>query len=449
MGKVAFDGSRMRVALAAYSALTFVGLPFVLCYLHWRGRRDRLYAQHVGERLGRVQADMEGCVWVHAASLGEVRSAAPLIDLLLGQSERIVVTVHTPAGRREAQRLYGKEIEEGRLCVVYAPLELKSAWRGFFRAFRPRCGLVMEIEMWPLMIACARARGVPLFMCNAQYPTSSLARDRKRFPLRTGLVSGFAGVFAKSEGQAERFRSLGARQVAVTGEMRFDQEVPKPQLAAGKAARKWLSAAVRPCVSFISVIEGEEDTYLEVMDRIAKGIADRKEERPLFVVVPRAPERFGDVAAILEKRGVACGRRSALFDGRLKPRGDAPAIDALLGDSLGEVHFYMAMSDAVVVGGGFSAKGAHNVIEALSQGKPVFVGPETHTIEYPLAEALEEGVATRTGTAAEMAEALSAQLGKKADRKRIAAFCRAHGEAARRTLEALPGMIEGAGLTRR
>lgn len=449
MGKVAFDGRHMRVALAAYSLLTFVGLPFVLCYLRWRGRRDGLYAQHVGERLGRVSADMDGCVWVHAASLGEVRSAAPLVDLLLGQDERVVFTVHTPAGRREAQRLYGREIEEARLRVVYAPLELKSAWRGFLKAFRPRCGLVMEIEMWPLMIACARARGVPLFMCNAQYPSSSLERDLRWFPLRTGLVSGFAGAFAKSEGQAERFRSLGARQVAVTGEMRFDQEVPKPQLAAGKAARKRLSAAGRPVVSFISVIEGEESTYLEVMDRVGKGLAERQAGRPLFVVVPRAPERFGDVASILEKRKVATGRRSALFDGELKPRGDPPAVDALLGDSLGEVHFYMAMSDAVVVGGGFSAKGAHNVIEALSQGKPVFVGPETHTIEYPLEEALREGVATRSGTAAEMADALLDQLGRKADRKRIAAFCRAHGDAARRTAEALPGMIEGAGLTRR
>ena len=442
-GDSRFPTMSMRLGLLAYTATMTVGLPFILSYLYWRGTRDRLYSRHMSERFGLHESVFEGSVWVHAVSLGEVRSAVPLITRLLEDAEKVVVTVHTPAGRREVARVFAKAIDERVLRVTYAPLEYRGAWKRFMAAFKPRYGLVMEIEMWPGMITSARALGVPLFMCNAQYPTRSYDRDKKRYPLRLQLVRGFAGVMAKSHHQAERFKALGARQVAVTGEMRFDQEVPGSLIKAGEAARRWLGADRKMVVAFSSVVAGEEGAYIEVMEAVTKGLSATGADKPLFVFVPRAPERFDEIARILSARGLTVAKRSELFGTGLEFKGDAPAFDVLLGNSLGEMHFYMAMSDAVVIGGGFSPKGAHNIIEALSQGKQVFVGPHTWTIEYPMVEALEAKVVKQSETPAEMAKALLSE-GEGVDVRRIEEFCRDCGKSVERTLEALPRLLEGA-----
>ena len=431
----------LRVALMAYALIMRIGLPFMIAYFRWRGRHDKLYAKHIGERFGKNVAGFEKSVWVHATSLGEVRSAVPLIERFLAASSNVVVTVHTPVGRREVMRIFADEIKDARLCVTYTPLEIKSSWKNFFDAFNPKFGLVMEIEMWPCMIYSARSLGVPLFMCNAQYPTQSYVRDKRYFPIRLRLVKGFAGIMAKSDRHAERFRSLGAKKVEVTGELRFDQEVPATQLEAGAKAREWLGATKRVVVVFSSVVKGEEAYYVEVMKSVAKGLEKRKGKKPLFVFVPRAPEEFDGMEKYLSSSGLFVQKKSTLFDEGLKPMGKAPKIDVLLGDSFGEMHFYMAIGDAVVVGGGFVPKGAHNIIEALSQTKPVFVGPETRTIEYPMIEAMEDRVANKSKTSQEMSEALLAEMGKKIKRERIEAFCAKHGDSATKTLDALEKLL--------
>ncbi len=105
------------------------------------------------------------------------------------------MTTHfTPAGRREAETVFAEEIAAGRLDSVWIPFEFAWAYRGFFKSFQPRYGLVMEIEIWPRMIAASRQAGVPLLMCNAQYPEASYARDRARLGLRSEVMTGFAGA---------------------------------------------------------------------------------------------------------------------------------------------------------------------------------------------------------------------------------------------------------------
>ena len=151
----------------------------MLIYLWRRGRKDALYSQHLAERFGRYSQRLPGAIWVHAVSLGEMRSAVPLVRALLDRGDPVVTTHFTPAGRREAERVFAADIAAGRMAVVWVPFETSWAYRGFFRAFRPKAGLVMEIEIWPRMIFAAKRAGVPLFMCNAQYPTKSMARDAK------------------------------------------------------------------------------------------------------------------------------------------------------------------------------------------------------------------------------------------------------------------------------
>jgi 3-deoxy-D-manno-octulosonic-acid transferase len=377
-----------------------------------------------------------------------MRSAVPLIRALLDRGDRVVTTHFTPAGRREAERIFAAEIAAGTLAAVWVPFETAWAYAGFFRAFRPRAGLVMEIEIWPRMIFAARNAGVPLFMCNAQYHTKSMARDVK-FTLRHKLMQAYAGAFVKSDLQARRFASVGVPNITVTGELRFDQPIPPAQIAAAQALRPLL-AGTRPVTTFASAVEGEDDLYL---DAIATALTHPS--RPFVVYVPRKPERFDEVAGMLEKRGFRFLRRSQSLDATLTPQ-SLPSLpwggdgggghdasqppDLLLGDSLGEMYFYLAFSDRTVTGGGFTPHGAHNIIEPLALKRPVIVGPEIHTIEYPAVEAIAAGVCLRVETREALTKALTDWLGPGA--QAIETFFQAHSGATQKTLVALDAQVK-------
>jgi 3-deoxy-D-manno-octulosonic-acid transferase len=439
---------RLWLFLRFWSLLWHLGLPVVLVYLWRRGRKDALYSRHLGERFGRYSQRMSGAVWIHAVSLGEMRSAVPLVRALLDRGDRVVTTHFTPAGRREAERVFAADIAAGRMAAVWVPFETAWAYRGFFRAFRPKAGLVMEIEIWPRMIFAAKAAGVPLYMCNAQYPTKSMARDAK-LSLRHKLMQGYAGAFVKSNMQAERFASVGVQNITVTGELRFDQPVPERLRTAAAAARPGL-AGDRPVITFASAVEGEDDLYLDTITA-----ALRHPSRPFVVYVPRKPERFDEVAGMLAQRGLKAIRRSDVLDQTLAPRnlpsppwggaggGGHPAghdPDILLGDSLGEMYFYIALADRVVTGGGFTPHGAHNIIEPLALKRPVIVGPEIHTIEYPAVEAIAAGVCLRVETAQALTAALTGWPGPTPDA--IQTFFAAHSGATERTLAALDTQVK-------
>lgn len=439
----------LRLGIALWSALWTATLPLLMLYLLWRSRRDSVYRSHLAERWGWHRSWRPGAVWVHAVSLGELRSAVPLIQALLQRGERVVTTHFTPSGRGEAERVFAAAIAAGRLRVVWVPLETGWAYRGFLRAFRPAYGLVMEIEIWPQMIASARAARVPLLMCNAQYPSRSLARDSSRLPIRQALMRGFVGALVKSELQRQRFASIGMANIAVTGELRFDQPVPAELVAAGRAARRWLGAEHRRVICIASAIEGEDPTYLHAIQALcARHLADCL-PMPLIVYVPRRPERFNAVAELLAGAGLEVLRRSALgevFDpcqwpAQLRP-GLSSGLDVLLGDSLGEMYAYLAMADEVVVGGGFSLKGAHNISEALVLGKPVVTGPHVHTIEYPFVEACAAGVALCVKDQEALARFLcAAGHTSRPTIKQIQQFVAEHSDAVPRTLEAIPRLL--------
>jgi 3-deoxy-D-manno-octulosonic-acid transferase len=428
-----FPSFKLRLALWAYSVLWGVGLPFVLIYLWKRGRKDPDYSRALAERFGIYRQKMPGAVWVHAVSLGEVRSAMPLIRGLLGQGERVVITHFTPAGRRETARALAAEIEAGQVAAVWVPFELSLCFAGFFRAFAPKYGLVMEIEIWPRMIMAARRNSVPLFMCNAQYPSKSVARDGKS-GLLAQIKQGFAGALVKSDLQARRFADVGVRNIAVTGELRFDQAIPEAQIAAASKVRLG-----RPVVTIASAVEGEDPGFISIIKYLKAEAQKRNQPDPLIVYVPRAPERFTEVARMLGDSGLVTGCRSVHFSADLAQSSPLDCLDVLLGDSLGEMYFYLSLADRVVVGGGFTPKGAHNIIEPLALGKPVLVGPQTHTIEYPFAEAEAAGVARSVPDFEALGQALITP--QDATREQIEAFLAAHSGAAQRTLEAISRLL--------
>ncbi|MEL6840681.1 MAG: glycosyltransferase N-terminal domain-containing protein [Pseudomonadota bacterium] len=421
-----FPTPKLRIALLLYSALMWLLLPIILLYLRRRGRKDPLYAQHIAERFGRYKTQFENPVWVHAVSLGEMRSATPLIRALLSKGERVLTTHFTPAGRREAEREFASEIAEGVVRTVWVPFEYGFSYRRFLQHFTPKYGLVMEIEIWPRMIAACHKAGMPLFMCNAQYPKKSFEKDTSGLGLRAGLLAGFAGGFVKSEGQRARFAAVNMPNLHVTGELRFDQPIPQGHLTAADQARAALTGG-RPAFTLTSVVEGEDPIYI----RMIKATPD-----VFFVYVPRAPERFDEVADMLDAAGIRYARRSDILDDRLALSSDISEIDVLLGDSMGEMYFYLGLCDRAIVGGGFVEKGAHNVIEPLALKKPVIVGPHIWTIEYPATEAIEAGVCTCVETEEELIATVQAPAN--VTDEQIDVFYNEHAGAVARTLAAIP-----------
>ena len=415
------------VFLLLYHMLWVLLLPLVMVYLWHRGRRDRDYRTHLSERFGSLPALPKNSIWIHAVSLGELRSAVPLARALLAKGETIVFTHFTPAGRREAERVFAPDIAAGHVAVVWVPLDMIWVYWRFFRAAQPKVGLTMEVEIWPAMVMAARLFGVPLYMCNAQYPSKSLTRDSTKLRLRQRIMGQFAGAFVKSQLQADRFESVGVPNVQITGELRFDQPVPPGLPEAATTLRPTFDNL--PVVTFASVVEGEDEIYLTA---IKAALASNSP--PLIIYVPRAPERFDATADLLRNAGLTVARRSDVLDENLASKNDWTA-DVLLGDSMGEMYFYLSLADRVVVGGGFHHHGAHNIIEPLAVRKPVLTGPVTYTIEYPFAEAEAAGVAQSVPDAQALTAALiGPDWTTEAD---MAVFMAAHSGAATRTAEAI------------
>jgi 3-deoxy-D-manno-octulosonic-acid transferase len=443
--KTPFDSFTMRAVLAIYTLLMALLLPLILLYIYHRSRKDPRYRAHLRERFGFYKSTMQGAVWVHAVSLGEMNAAAPLLRQFLDDGEKVVTTHFTPAGRAAAQKILAAECASGQLVPVFVPLEYDWVFRQFFRAFSPKFGLVMEVELWPRMIASARKHAVPLFLCNGHYPKKSFERDKRHFGLRGRLASGLAGLLIKSEPDAARFRHFGAPNVEMTGELRFDRALPAPMLAAASAIRA-AQLQGRQVITIASVVEGEDEMYLDMILQLRQRFAALGQPAPLVTYVPRAPERFQAVAALLKAAGLQVESRSTCLDENLSLTTDL--ADVLLGDSLGEMYFYLALADIVVVGGGFIPSGAHNVIEALALKKPVCVGPYTWTIDFPAIEAMEAGVLTQCQTIDALVEALQKRLEDAAflesNQKAAEAFYERHSGAVGRMIAAINKVV-GAG----
>lgn len=429
---------KLRTFLGMWSLMWHALLPLVIVYLRRRARKDALYGMHLKERFGIHGTPMRGAVWVHAVSLGELRSAVPMIQAFLDQGEKVVVTQFTPAGRRETENIFATAITAGQLQTVWVPFETSWAFKGFFKAFAPKFGLVMEIEIWPRMVMASKRANIPLFMCNAQYPSKSIVKDQKTYGLRTAVMAQFAGAFVKSYLQAERFAAVNVPNIHVTGELRFDQPIPPTLIAAGPVARNWLGADKRPVVTLGSTVEGEDALYIETM----KLMLAAPGPQPLFVYVPRRPERFDEINDLLLAEGFSVLRRSTALPNTITS-GSIEALakpdecpDIFLGDSLGEMYFYLSMADKSVVGGGFVPAGAHNIIEPLALKKPVITGPETWTIEYPFAEAAAAGVACAKADATALTRALSGEFAP--SEAAIDTFFENHAGGTQKMMHALP-----------
>jgi 3-deoxy-D-manno-octulosonic-acid transferase len=383
---------------AVYTAFLRLVLPFILARLWWRGRREPRYREAVAERFGRYRArQQENVVWIHAVSVGEARAAAPLVRALTGLP--ILMTCTTAAGRETLESVYGDSIS-----AAYLPYDYPEAVRRFLEHFQPRLAILMETELWPNLLAGCAASRVPVVLANARMSERSM-RGYQRWHRLTGpAFRSLAAVCAQSAADAQRLRALGARNVEVTGNLKFDAHPDAAQVAAGQA---WRAKLRRPVVLLASTREGEEKLLL----------GQRGPVGTLTVVVPRHPQRFDEVAAFADSR-----RSREALPGR--------ADRVHVGDTMGEMAFYYGACDVAVIGGSFAPLGGQNLIEALACGAPVVLGPHMFNFAEATRLALEAGAALQEADAARAMRTAFALLADEARCQKMSAagrkLCEAH-----------------------
>jgi 3-deoxy-D-manno-octulosonic-acid transferase len=409
-----------------YSLVVLGAQPFLRRKLRRRGAAEPGYLEAIDERFGVYRAHAEpGALWIHAVSLGETRAAAILLERLrqLCPGLRVLLTHGTATGRAEGERLLRDGDRQ-----AWLPWDTPGAVRRFLNHFQPCAGVLMETEVWPNLVAAATQRGMPIVLANARLSDKSLAQARRLAVLSRPAYGSLTAVWAQTEGDARRLAQAGATVKAVFGNLKFDATPDGSQLAQG---RRWRHMAGRPVVMFASSREGEEDEFF----RVLKG---HPEAAVQWLVVPRHPQRFDEVAALASSLGFSVSRRSQWA---ARPE----AADVWIGDSLGEMALYYGMADVALLGGSFARLGGQNLIEAAACGCPVVMGP--HTFNFDEAAQLSEsaGAALR---AASMEEGVRTALALCADAARRAvaveaatAFAAAHQGAAAKTAGAVLALL--------
>ena len=326
----------------------------------------------------------------------------------------------TPTGRETGVALFGERVER-----AWLPYDLRFAVRRFLGHYRPRFGMILETELWPrLLEECAR-EGVPVVLANGRLSERSARRYARVPSFARWAFANLAGVAAQTEADARRFASLGAREVQVTGNVKFDMDIPPAMVERGRAFRERFGAA-RPVWVAGSTREGEEALLL---DAFAGSDATRD---ALLVLVPRHPQRFDEVCRIAESHGFTPARRS-----------DERPVDAatrvLVGDSMGEMLAYYAAADVVIMGGSLLAYGSQNLIEPCALGRPVIVGPHTYNFEEASEGAIAAGAALRVAdaqAAVQAAASLSADAARRREMgDRARGFVAAHRGAVQRLMD--------------
>ncbi|MEJ7668344.1 MAG: lipid IV(A) 3-deoxy-D-manno-octulosonic acid transferase [Casimicrobiaceae bacterium] len=407
-----------------YTAMWCLMLPLLPLRLWWRGHKEAGYREHIGERFGRYRPDSAAptteIIWIHAVSLGETRAAAPLIERILRErpASTILLTHMTATGRSAGHAFAGE-----RVVQAWLPYDVPFAARAFLARFHPRVGLLIETELWPNLMAACRAMQVPVFLVNARLSQRSERGYSLFASLAAPMFAALSGVAAQTSGDAARLAQLGARDVIVTGNLKFDVALPAQARRDGAELRRRLGID-RPVWIAASTRDGEEALLLDALERLPlPGMV-------VTVIVPRHPQRFAAVAELLRVRGLSFIRRS---DDLPIPSDRA----FVLGDTLSELFTYYAAADVSFVGGSLVPAGGQNLIEPLAVGLPTLIGPHTFNFADATTLAIEAGAALRVPDSDSLVTEVAALLAnaerRQAMREAALAFHAAHQGASDRT----------------
>jgi len=384
--------------MTIWSIAVYFLLPFVIFNLLWRGIRYPAYWFRWPERFGYLEP-MQGqrVIWVHAVSVGEVRSAAELVNELADRfpRHRILVTTMTPTGSQQVHALFGD-----RVVHAYVPYDFPGSVRRFMTRVDPEFAVVAETEFWPNLFKACQDRSVPLFLVNVRLSQESL-RGYLRVPRTArGMLERATLICAQTNSDAQRLKNLGVARprIEVTGNLKFDSPLPSSLLVEAETLRRQWGTG-RPVVIAASTHSGEEKKILTAYQVLRQIYTDL-----LLVLVPRHPERFKAVARLCRRNGACVALRS-------QHHGDLPSeIDILVGDTMGELQRLYAAADIAFVGGSLVRTGGHNLLEPCAVGVPVIFGPHMFHFEEISTMVLERGAGSQVHDEAGLADSVALYL---------------------------------------
>ena len=418
-----------------YSLLLYLISPLVLLRLYLRARKAPDYWQRKAERFGFFPALPSGkpCIWVHSVSVGETIASAPLVKQLQSRypDHQVLITTMTPTGSAQVHKIHGDSVHH-----VYASYDLPDAVHRFLHRVNPVLALVVDTELWPNTIAACHRRAIPVMVVNARLSERS-ARGYGRFSALTRpMLEQITLVAAQNQDTARRFLELGLpeEQLNVTGSIKFDLDVPKAVVAAGRALRQRWQAGMGSDIRILVAASTHEGEDQQVLDAFKAIVAEVPEVR--LLLVPRHPERFDRVYQLIVDNQLSVVRRSL---------GTEPTAETrvILGDTMGEMMTFFAAADIAFVGGSLVPTGGHNVLEPAAVNLPVLCGPHVFNFEEISQLLVDSGGLQIVPDSAALAVAVTRLLHNDSECQQMGAKAGEFVSANRGALERVLALVEG------
>ncbi|MGB9736181.1 MAG: 3-deoxy-D-manno-octulosonic acid transferase [bacterium] len=322
------------------------------------------YLKHASERFGRLP-DTKGCIWIHAASVGEVKASAALITRIASFGHRILLTTVTPAGRA-----YGSTLRIDNLTVSYLPVDNILSTLYAFHRVKPKALIIIETELWPNLLLAAIINRVHIVSVNARLTQKAFESYRYIYPVMKFLLKRFTFIGVQTVDDQKRFLSLGARAdtIRVTGNIKYS-------IISNNASPfvQYLKRALenRNVIIAGSTHQGEESMIINCLLSLKHAL-----NNPILIIAPRHLNRIADVEIVIQQAGLKYIKRSAISNDS-----SMADIDVLLMDTIGELADIYSIGDAIFVGGSMVPVGGHNVLEVVVHKKPVIYGLYVDTIK--------------------------------------------------------------------
>ena len=381
----------------------------------WRRshKRDN-YQQEVAQRFGKQYPPRpattghgnKGVIWCHAVSLGETNTVAPLLDALLASGYQIWLTNTTQTGFARGASRFANEIAQNRMSHSYVPVDTPAVIETFLTHVQPIAALFVETELWANILTKLAQHQIPSILVNGRLSVASFKSYQKIGAVSTSMMKNLALIIAQDSDSAKRFRQLGAdsAQIRVAGSLKWVINTPKIDveaidsdnlavdasvqipskknaLAKKNELAKAFAIADRPVWVAASTHNGEEETALSLHQQL---LSRPVLANTLLIIVPRHPERFDEVAALIEKTGLTMARRS--LDEAINAE-----TQVYLADSMGEMMTWYTLANVALVGGSLVDIGGHNPVEPASVATPIIMGRYTQSCQSVVDKLAEVG----------------------------------------------------------
>lgn len=365
-----------------YSLLFTLGIVALLPRFALDAIRSGKYVAGLRERVGRlpeIDADGRPLIWLHCVSVGEAQAARPLARAIRKEfpSHALLVSTTTLTGQRIAREVFREDAE----AIIYFPFDWAWSVRRALSKVAPSAVLIMETELWPNFLRECRKRRIPTAIVNGRLSDRSFRRYRLIGGFMKRMVNDLDLALMQTEADAERIRALGldAEHVFVSGNVKFDAGRDEGEQALTSHLReRFQFGDERPLIVAASTHSPEEKIILEAFKQIRS-----KNERARLLVAPRHPERFNEVASLLDSYGFTWSRRSA------EPSADDSASDIILLDSIGELRAVYTLAELVFMGGSLAPTGGHNILEPAAAGVCTVTGAHTFNFKAVVEAFLE------------------------------------------------------------